>query len=54
MIHNVRMAEYNPEYEYDLSEEMFNAALQRLKIKHAQKYSFILKRGKTLRNALLS
>ena len=48
VLHDDRMRESIPEEEFELSYEMFNAALMRLKVKHASKFSFILKGGKSL------
>ena len=48
VLHDYRMRDSIPEEEFELSYEMFNAALMRLKVKHASKFSFILKGGKSL------
>ena len=46
------MKEYDELYEFDLTNDMFHDALQRLKVKHPDKYKFTIKSGKSLKNAL--
>lgn len=49
-LHEEKILELNPTNEGDLAIEMFNGALRRLSLKHAQKYVFTLKGGSDLRN----
>ena len=48
------MKEYLPDYEYNMSREMFRDALVRLNKKNPDKYKFILKAGQSLTNSLFS
>ena len=51
-LHEKRMKEHIPEEESELTFEMFNGAVARLKAKNPDKYKFILKGGNSLLNVL--
>ena len=53
ILHDLRMEEYDREYEIELSYTMFTSALNRLMSKHPTKYSFILKAGNVYDNVLV-
>ena len=52
LIHEERMKEVLVDEEFDLSFQMFNSALNRIKSKNAKKYAFILNGGPSLKFAL--
>ena len=48
------MKEIHEDFELHLTVDMMEKALQRLKLKHEEKYEFILKGGKSLKYALFA
>ena len=53
-LHELRKRKHDSADEVDLNYTMFTSALQRLQIKHPEKYSFILKAGMSYKEVLFS
>ena len=51
-LHEIRMKESVPEYENDLTHEMYTKALERLNKNNPDKYRFILRAGNSLKDAM--